>query len=180
MSSSSATSIDEEQIVATFDTVLEAEMARGRLEVEGIASRIVDGNVVGIAQHLSMAVGGAKLVVHESDLAAARTILFSPSALVDEDFPVNAPDAADGLVPSEQGIAHNPISADDLALRALRASVIGLVFFPPLGQLYSLWLLKRLDATALTDVGRRRRSISLAIDGAVLAGGFFVGALLFR
>src|SRR5688572_26259355 len=171
MSSTSATSIDEEQIVAAFDTVLEAEIARGRLESDGIPARIVDGNVIGIAQHLSMALGGAKLVVHESDLAAARTILFSPSALVDDDVPIPlTPDAPEEKLPA--------LTADQVATRALRASVVGLVVLPPIGQLYSLWLLKRIRAEELSDAGRRNRAIALTIDGVVIVGGFVFGAVL--
>jgi hypothetical protein len=169
MSSSSQTSIDEEHVVAAFDTVMEAELARGRLEIEGIAARIVDGNVVGIAQHLSMAVGGAKVVVHERDLAAARAVLFSPSALVDDDAPA---------APEPDALA--PLDADALALRALRASVVGLVILPPFLHLYSLWLLRRVRVAELSAVGRRRRAITLAIDGTVLIGSFALGALLFR
>src|SRR5688572_14170049 len=173
MSSTSATSIDEEQIVAAFDTVLEAEIARGRLESDGIRARIVDGNVVGIAQHLSMALGGAKVVVHESDLAAAREILFSPSALVEQEEQelLDADEAPTSLA--------RELTPDEIATRALRASVLGLIFFPPLGHLYSLWLLKRIARTELSESGRRARTISLVIDGVVIVGGFFVGAVMF-
>lgn len=87
MSLSSALSYDDEQVVAAFDSLMEAELARGRLEAEGIAARIADGNMAGIG----LALGGVKLVVAESDVGAARALLFAPSAIV-EDEPRPDPD----------------------------------------------------------------------------------------
>ncbi|MBI1944797.1 MAG: DUF2007 domain-containing protein [Deltaproteobacteria bacterium] len=81
MSLASALSFDDDDVVATFDSLIEAELARGRLEAEGIAARIADGNIVG----LGLSLGGVRLIVAVSDLGAARAALFAPSALVDDD-----------------------------------------------------------------------------------------------
>ena len=72
-----------EGLVATYGTVIEAEMARGRLEAAGIDARVVDAHTVGVAHVLSVAVGGVKVVVATEDLEEAREILARP-ALVDD------------------------------------------------------------------------------------------------
>jgi hypothetical protein len=175
MSTAAALSTEDETIVAAFNTVLEAEMARGRLEVDGIASRIVDGNTVGIAAHLSMALGGAKVVVAQRDLEAARAILFSTDAFDDDklDEVALAAKATTAPVVVED--------ADSDALRALKAAVFGLVFVPPVGQLYSLLVLAGLARRRheLSASARRYAVAALAIDAAVLASVAAVLAAIF-
>lgn len=173
MSKSSALSRDEEHVVAAFDTLMEAELARGRLEIEGIVARIVDGNTVGIAQHLSNALGGAKVVVAESDLGAARSILFAPSALVQE-----MEEPSDGAPVPEEAPLPTLDTPDGLAERALRAAVLGFVLFPPLLHLWSLVLLTGMSGHGLSEKGRRRRRVALALDGVALAGAAALAAAL--
>lgn len=62
-------------VVTTFENALEAEIARGRLESEGISAFIIDGHIVGANWGLSNAVGGVKLQVREVDLLKAKEIL---------------------------------------------------------------------------------------------------------
>jgi len=62
-------------VVARFVTPIEATIARGALEREGIESELRDDALVGIAWHLSNAVGGVKLVVRPADAEAARALL---------------------------------------------------------------------------------------------------------
>lgn len=81
MSLATALSFDDEGEVASFDSLIEAELARGRLEAEGIAARIVGDSVLG----LGLSIGGARLIVAGSDVGAAREVLFAPSALVEDD-----------------------------------------------------------------------------------------------
>jgi hypothetical protein len=172
MSALATISLDDETLVASFNTALEAEMARGRLEVDGIASRVLDGNTVGIAHHISNAIGGAKLMVSRSDLEAARAILFSPSALVD------APDGLEGPEQDPGELAKKPITANDNALAALRASILGLVVAPVIGQVWSsLLLVARVlpNAEELDDKGKRHAAIAGVIDASVFA---LVGYLL--
>lgn len=172
MSTAAALSTEEETIVAAFDTVLEAEMARGRLEVEDIPSRIVDGNTVGIAAHLSMALGGAKLVVGQSDFDAARTILFSPSAFADEFVDVEPHEHNDQALIVTQ--------ADADASRALKSAIIGLVFVPPLGHLWSLYLLVGVarGGGQLSASGRRQAATALVIDSIAVAVSAFIASRL--
>lgn len=173
MSTAAALSTEDETIVASFDTVLEAEMARGRLEVEGIPSRIVDGNTVGIAAHLSMALGGVKVVVAHSDLEAARGALFAPGTFEDPAF---APDAADEPAPPP-ALA---LTVDEVANRALRASVVGLIFVPPIGHLWSLWLLSSVwrKRAELSPKGRRQAAAAFVVDAVVCGGAVVLASLV--
>ncbi len=169
MSRSAALSSEDEQTVAAFDTLMEAELARGRLESEGIGARIIDGNTVGIAQHLSSALGGVKLAVAESDFPAARAILFAPSALVDDAAAVTEHD--EPPLPTVD-------TPDGVAVRALRAAVLGFVLFPPLLHLWSLVLLAGLRGQALSAAARRRMVLALVLDGVALAGAAALAAVL--
>lgn len=171
MSRAAALSTEDEAVVAAFGSVLEAELARGRLEADGIFSRVVDGNTAGIAP-VALALGGVRLVVAQSDFEAARAILFSPSALVDDE-------AVAALAAEEPPPAPGPraLTTDELANRALRASVVGLALVPPLGHVWSLVLLGREvwpRRHELGPKGRRQAAIALVIDGVALAASAFV------
>lgn len=61
--------------IAVFDQPIEAELARTKLDAEGIECFIADSNLVGINPAYTLAVGGIKLRVHEEDSAAARAAL---------------------------------------------------------------------------------------------------------
>jgi len=123
MSTSAQLSTEDDAIVAAFDTVLEAEMARGRLESDGISARIVDGNTVGIATHLSVVLGGAKVVVACSDLEAARMILFAPSTT----FPdLDETALANGSAIDDVAGARADTRVDVVTI-AVQAGVIGLI-----------------------------------------------------
>ena len=52
--------------VATFDMPTEAHLAKGLLEANGLAAFLADELTVGVAWHLSNAVGGIKLQVAET------------------------------------------------------------------------------------------------------------------
>jgi hypothetical protein len=58
--------------------------------------------------------------------------------------------------------------ADAGARRAFNAAVIGFGMFPGILHLYSLALAFKLDRSVLSDVGRRKRTWALAIDGVAL------------
>jgi ssDNA-binding Zn-finger/Zn-ribbon topoisomerase 1 len=61
--------------VATYSYPLEAHLHRAKLESEGIDSVVVDEHIVNANWLYSIAVGGVRLQVKESDLARAREIL---------------------------------------------------------------------------------------------------------
>ena len=136
--------------VAAFTDPVEAELARGALAGEGIDAELRDGALVGVAWHLSNAVGGVKLVVHADDAKRAEAILFRIHAL-------------DGVSGEAD---ERPAAGDDLALRAFRAAVFGLVMAPVLFHLWSIWLLwqcARAGGTNSTRARWRARG-ALAID----------------
>ena len=58
--------------IRTFENVMEAEMVRQLLENEGVRACVVDGNM---GSMLSVAVGGVKLAVDETDVKKAIEIL---------------------------------------------------------------------------------------------------------
>lgn len=68
---------DALKVVGTFGTALEAEVARGRLESEGIQGFIQDGNTVNANWMFSNAIGGVRLAVRSSDFSKAQSILKS-------------------------------------------------------------------------------------------------------
>ena len=68
---------DTLEIIKVFENAFEAELARGRLESEGIPSFLRDNHIVEANWMLSNAVGGVKLAVRANDVGRAREILDS-------------------------------------------------------------------------------------------------------
>ena len=151
--------------VAAFNTPVEAELARNRLEEKGIAAVVVDAETVGMLFHLGGALGGVKVQVAESDAVRARAVLASRegrAALSDEDDYGLEERVKAG---SRVRIRHSPAKADDeeeaveseadaTAARAWRSAVIGLLMLPPLLHFYSAWLLFQIPWTRWNTVRR--------------------------
>ena len=73
--------------VATFTTPIEAHTARNQLEMFGIRAFLADEATVGMAPHLSPAMGGVKLRVPESDVERALSVLeFDKPPLTEDDW----------------------------------------------------------------------------------------------
>jgi hypothetical protein len=72
---------DELVVVQTFQNALEAQMAKGRLESEGIKAFTASDDCAGMQPQLQQ-LYGVKLLVFVDDLEAAREILE-----IDEDSP---------------------------------------------------------------------------------------------
>ena len=72
--------------VATFENGIDAEIARGRLESEGITAQVRDASIVGMNWTLSNAIGGVKLDVKLADVGRAKELLdnATPVSLDDE------------------------------------------------------------------------------------------------
>lgn len=159
LSSEFLTASTDEALVATFDSVMEAELARGRLEVEGIGARLFDASPAAVYGPVT-AGGTVKLWVARENLEAARTILFAPSALT-EPFPEESAPALMKL----------DASAEDLALRAFRASVLGFIIVPPVLHIYSLVLAARAAGAPgdLSPKSRRRLAVAVLFDTAACA-----------
>jgi hypothetical protein len=140
--------------IATFDSPMQAHIARNSLVAAGIVAMISNESIAGNAWHLTGAVGGVQLHVRADDVEAALKILDEQESieLGLTDTP-NAEYTDDGDSEFDQeyfeddndedaAIGSSDLSeteADRLARRAFRAALLG-VLFPPL-QLYSYWLL---------------------------------------
>ena len=61
--------------IATFSRHIEAELARSKLEAEGLPAFVADSNIVRLNWFLSGAVGGAKVLVRAQDESRALEIL---------------------------------------------------------------------------------------------------------
>jgi Putative prokaryotic signal transducing protein len=64
--------------VATFPTPFEAQLAKNRLEAEGIPSYLGDEETAGNLWHLGLALGGVKLLVPDDHLSKAFDLLTAP------------------------------------------------------------------------------------------------------
>ena len=62
-------------VLRSFATPIEAEMARSRLDAADIDATLLDEHLVGVASHLTYALGGVRLAVAESDAERARGVL---------------------------------------------------------------------------------------------------------
>jgi hypothetical protein len=61
--------------VATFPDVSEAELARERLELEGVRAFVMDGQTTGVMPYLANVMGGVRVQVEPKDAEKAREIL---------------------------------------------------------------------------------------------------------
>lgn len=84
---------------------VKADLARARLQQEGIGAWIAEENLSGWFPHLTAAVGGIKLLVRASDASRAQAILLEEHApdemeIEDEDEPMDL-EVADEAPPSD-------------------------------------------------------------------------------
>jgi hypothetical protein len=157
--SSSAFGSDEEDdaaeavIVARYDSVLHAELVRGRLEAAGIPVRLKDAHTAGLGGHLTTVIGGVKVIVARDDEEAARAIL-DINDFVDDD-----------LAESSDSLPTVKNRADDAARWSLWLALLS-VLFPVVGQLGSVVLMWRaVDVGAELSQSARRQLIAAgAID----------------
>ena len=63
------------ETVATFDTIIDAHIAMGRLEAVGIARFLMDEHLIQTDMLYSPALGGIKLQVDQKDAVRARQAL---------------------------------------------------------------------------------------------------------
>jgi hypothetical protein len=63
------------ETVATFDTIIDANIAMGRLKSEGVDCWLADEHLVQTDMLYSPAIGGIKLQVAKQDADTARKIL---------------------------------------------------------------------------------------------------------
>jgi hypothetical protein len=82
-------------IVHTTWFVHEAEIARARLEADGLDAWVLDAEQVGVQWHVAGAIGGVKVAVWPEDAARARVLLAEDrSDVLDDLDEAEAPEAA--------------------------------------------------------------------------------------
>jgi len=67
--------MDDLVTVASFPDVAEAELARERLELDGVRAFVLDGQSAGVMPYLAGALGGVRVQVEPKDLPRAKEIL---------------------------------------------------------------------------------------------------------
>ena len=139
---------DEFLTVATFDSPIDANLAKNRLEAAGIRAFLADEETVAMTWQFANAVGAIKLQVaardfnRALDLLAERSPGAGPPAEAAAGLAAEDPDVEQGLVAgtAEEDEPEPARSArEENAYRAWRGAVFGLLFWPL--QLYVFWLL---------------------------------------
>jgi hypothetical protein len=97
---------DDLVIIASFGSALEAELAKGFLEAQGVQATFADENVSRIANHLQPMIGGVKLQVRQEEsrtsLTSKQPDLGQPRATIGEMLPPD-PSSNKGTVPHGPG-----------------------------------------------------------------------------
>jgi Putative prokaryotic signal transducing protein len=169
--------------VAAVTNSAEAQFVVNRLQEGGIEAAIADDNVVSMDFLFGNAVGWIKVQVREQDAKLAEEILAVGEPPVDEaEIPWEQPPDEDEdededekeATPGERArkvaertapVENDPALAEteQLVTRAYRQAIVGLFLFPPLMNLHSLYLLRRVGAeesAKLSDANLRRSSIA--------------------
>jgi hypothetical protein len=135
--------MDDQPIdIARFASVNEAAVARNALEAAGIPAFLDGAATATWLWHFGTAIGGVRLFVRPGDVEQARAILSGDDV---EDASESRPE--DACSPNddwgEPEVEDEAASGTLPITRAWRAAIIGILFFPPLLSLYSMWLLIR-------------------------------------
>jgi len=174
--------------LATFGSPVEARIVCNRLEAEGVQAFLAGESSGSTLWHVGTALGGVKLEVAEKDYDRAAKLLeagqkpvtagdwekepsagMKPGAVVETyggDVPHNNEDyddedAYDEEYDDEDAYDHLEPRNEDLR-RAFTAAVFGLFIFPL--QIYSLWLIWRMEADTLSAADTRRFYLTLVLN----------------
>jgi hypothetical protein len=139
------------RVVGKFPSSAEAELARSILRVEGITSRVQQGELVTTLSYMGTALGDVRLAVAERDAPRALAILrelrdrAAQAELedddLDDDLPVYGEGGYAGDDDDEDERVAPPLNPE--LVRAYRAAIIGLLVLPPVINFYSLWIIAR-------------------------------------
>ncbi len=66
-------------VIAEFNRVVDADLAKSRLEAAGIQAVLLDAHTVAMNPLYSPALGGVKIAVADEDAPRARAILETPA-----------------------------------------------------------------------------------------------------
>lgn len=132
---------DELVTIATFANSLQAQLARGELQEEGIHSVVAGEDPGGTLAFMTSSIG-IKLCVRREDVKAARQVLSEPdgqSLAAEDEEPVAEADNtdADAAADDKQSLT----GREQEAIRSFRSAILGLFFFPL--QAYTVWLVLR-------------------------------------
>lgn len=155
-------------IAKVFWDVLEANIAKAKLEAAGLDCILADEKTVTMDWTLCNAIGGVKLLVHGDELVRAHAVLAENHAA---DFDAGGePD--DGPIPRRS-------AREQRAADAMGAAVLGVLMFPL--SLYALWLALRALAGEgpLDGKGRRQAWGVLVLALPVLLVAVLLGVVLF-
>lgn len=115
--------------IRTYLLAYEAVFARDLLEAHGVHARVLDDAMVGVAPHLSNAIGGVRLQVNAAERKDALAILAAPHVVPD---PVMNDDEPDEAPPARF------VPVDSLARRAFVAAILGMTVVPLIGTAVSV------------------------------------------
>lgn len=134
------------QVVATYNSPVEANIARTRLEEHGIDCRLDDANILASHPLLGSAVGGIKLIVRKEDAEAAAEVLAGAVgedevSLMDIDWDAEEEDD-DRLVAS--GLSCPKCASEDIGFGSIFHGYWALVILVSFGPIF----IPRTPATA--------------------------------
>lgn len=113
----------DELEVARFASLPEAEAVAALLRTRGVAARLADSQTLGAAAHLQFAIGGARVVVPDHQIAQARELVARARA---GEFAIAGPDVEDD--DEEDGA---PARGSLTSLRRIGAWVVILILGSP-------------------------------------------------
>ncbi len=155
--------------IARFLEPIEADLARGRLQADGIRVFIEGSGFASMNWPLSMGNRGVKLQVPTEDAERATAILNELSQANDEDagedeWSETDDDEADAYGKQEPDDEPELTVREQIADRAFRGAVLGVLFLPI--QFYVFWLLLRVFVSdePLSSRLRGRALIAAAIN----------------
>src|SRR4029453_7516835 len=154
--------------VASFDNPLLANIAKGRLEAEGIAAFLHNERTIEMQWLWANASGGIGLLVSPADAERARIILAEPAG---RDAPADGDDVAESPEEVEE-LLDRPNLRELDAARAIKSAVLGILFCPL--QLYTAWLL---FMVAMADEPLRPRYYWYSLGAAALLVPYLLTAI---
>lgn len=160
--------------VASYPTSFEANLAKARLEEEGIRVFVANAAMVDTAWHLSNATGGVRVEVPRSDVTRAGGILAHKGKVPHDEGGTADYEAIWREEPPEPAAEHpcGKMQAEAEIDRAFRAALLGLLF-APVGA-YAWWLLWR----ASREKGVLRRNLGKVLVLLLLTTPMFLLAAL--
>lgn len=128
---------DELVTIATFANSIQANLAKGELEEEGIHSVVAGDDLGGTLAFMTSSIG-VKLCVRREDIKAARQVLTEADSenLSPADEALDETAEPDPETPADDKESLTRREQD--AIRAFRSAILGLFFFPL--QAYTVWL----------------------------------------